>query len=302
MKNILSKLPAFEAAARHGSFVEAAQELHRSPAAISRQIRGLEEEIGLVLFERQHRRVSLSAEGAELLKSVELVMRLMDDALTALRPKPTGDAVRITTDLAFAHFWLLPRLGRLNTLVESSSFSVMASDSEGECLANRSDLPIAYGNGVWFGYKAHHLMDEVIFPVCSPTYLDTLGCPQAPGDLLRGTLLDVEGGPSTWVAWNEWLGHFSCRLSEDAERIAFSSLPWSIQLAQDGKGVALGWKYLVDPLIASGQLVRPIPHEMQTGRGYYVLEHQQSDYPDALKQAVSAILSIAKDPEKPVDP
>jgi len=296
MRTIFSKLPVFEAAGRLESFAKAADELHRSPAAVSRQVKMLEEHICAPLFVREHRRVQLTSEGTELMKTVQLVMRLMEDTLTSIGPKASNNAVRISTDLAFAHFWLLPRLGFINEAHAGTSVSVMASDVEEECLASRTDLPILYGSGIWPGYSAYPIMDEVIFPVCSAAYLETLGNPQEPEDLLRGTLLDVEGGPSTWVAWKEWLSHFSVDADQAQNRIAFSSLPWSVQLAQDNKGIALGWKYLVDPLIETGQLVRPIPQELVTGRGYYILEHTKQSRSETSAKIIQTLIDSARKP------
>lgn len=267
----LSNLPTFEAAARLQSFTLAAEELNLSQAAVSRQIKLLEDRLGLSLFERHHRAVVLTQNGQELHRTVGIALRLIGDTVEGLRPEKEQGSVNIATDLALAHFWLIPRLDFFQKSVRSLSISVTASDLEDECLANNVDLPILYGDGNWPGYESRHLLDEEIFPVCSQAYLDTLGTVSEPADLLHGKLLHVSGGPTTWVNWYEWLATMDVDVPKDNVGMELNSLPWSIQAACAGQGIALGWRYLVDDLLANGTLVRPIPHSMRTDRSYYLL-------------------------------
>ncbi len=267
----LSNLPTFDAAARHESFALAAKEMNLSQAAVSRQIKTLEDHLHTQLFVRSHRAVRLTKHGEELHQTVQLVLRLLGESIRNFGPRPDNTSIRIASDLAFAHFWLLPRLAQIQEAAGRMSISVMASDDEDECLADAVDISLAYGDGNWPGFTAHPLLEEDIFPVCSPGYLSSLGAVRKPADLLRGSFLHVGGGPATWVGWHEWFSHFNVEFSDVNKAFEFNSMPWSIQFACAGKGIALGWKHLLDDLLNDGSLVRPIPDSIRTGRKYYVL-------------------------------
>lgn len=267
----LSTLPAFDAAAKHESFLAAAEELNLSQAAISRQIKNLEDQMGVVLFERSHRSVRLTRHGSELYKSVSVALRLIGETVSNIRPDKENHSVRIATDLALAHFWLIPRLDQFQSIGDGISISVTASDNEQDCLGPKVDLPILYGNGDWPGYDARPILDEEVYPVCNKEYLEKLGPVFEPHDLLKGDLLHTDAGPDNWVRWPEWMANFEVKVERDKPIMDFDSLPWSIQAAAEGKGIALGWKHLVDNLVTSGTLLRPIPHTVKTKRMYYML-------------------------------
>ncbi len=289
----LSKLPAFEAVGRLKSITRASHELHLSQAAVSRQISQLESRLGVTLFERGHRSISLTSTGEELYRSVSVALRLIRETVKGIRPQPHSGSINIATDLAFAHFWLIPRLDLFQKSVDGFALSVTASDIEEDCLKPEVDLPIVYGKGDWPGYVSRFLFEEEIFPVCSPGYLAQLENVTQPKDLLSGKLLHVSGGPTTWVNWNEWLSHHDVEIPADNRRTEFNSLPWTIQAACSGQGIALGWKYLCDDLLASETLIRPIPEVLRTDRNYYMLypvETKVSDDLDKIYQWISGFI------------
>lgn len=301
MRNLLplANLPAFEAAARLESFTLAGEELNLSQAAVSRQIKHLEERLGLALFERHHRAVRLTVNGEELYRTAGIALRLIGDTVKNLTPATAQDSINIATDLALAHFWLIPRLDFFQKSDEKVSMSITASDVEQECLRADVDLPILYGNGNWAGYDALHLLDEEIFPVCSPGYLDQLGPVHEPLDLLRGNLLHVIGGPTTWVNWYEWLANFHVDIPNDNTGIEMNSLPWTIQAACAGRGIALGWRYLLDDLLESGTLVRPVSHTLKTDRSYYFLIRHGSPYRHEFDEIYRFLRSHIEDTTQP---
>lgn len=273
MKNRLplSNLQAFDAAARHASFAAAAQELNLSQAAISRQIKTLETHLDTALFHRSHRAVHLTAKGSELHQTVQLSLRLLGESFRSVRGRSDPDAIHLASDLSLAHFWLLPRLSRLQDIAGKTRISIMASDQEEECLADTIDIAIAYGTGRWPGFDSRLLIGEEVFAVCSPAYLDRLGPVAAPEDLLRGTFLHVVGGPSHWIDWPELFAGLGAGFDGGQGALEFNSMPLSIQAACAGQGIALGWKYLLDDLLESGSLVRPLPQAYRTDRGYHLL-------------------------------
>jgi len=273
MKNRLplSNLQAFDAAARHESFATAAKELNLSQAAVSRQIKSLESHLDTALFRRTHRAVHLTEKGSELHQTVQLTLRLLGKSFRSVRGRSDQDAIHLASDLSLTHFWLLPRLSRLQDIAGKTRISIMASDEEEECLSDTIDIAVAYGVGHWPGFDSRLLIDEEVFPVCSPAYQERLGTLNTPEDLLRGTFLHVVGGPPHWVDWPELFAGLGASFDGGEGALEFNSMPLSIQAACAGQGIALGWKYLLDDLLDSGSLVRPIPHVYRTERGYHVL-------------------------------
>ncbi|MEO0752333.1 MAG: LysR substrate-binding domain-containing protein, partial [Pseudomonadota bacterium] len=267
----LSNLQAFDAAARHESFAAAAEELNLSQAAVSRQIKTLESHLDAALFRRSHRAVHLTAKGSELHQTVQLSLRLLRESFRSVRRRSDHDTIHLASDLSLTHFWLLPRLSRLQDIAGKTRISIMASDQEEECLADTIDIAVAYGNGHWPGFDSRLLIEEEVFPVCSPAYLERLGPLSKPEDLLRGTFLHVVDGPSHWVDWPELFAGLGVRFDGGGGALEFNSMPLSIQAACAGQGIALGWKYLLDDLLDSGSLVRPVPNVYRTERGYHVL-------------------------------
>lgn len=267
----LATLPVFEAAAKHQSFAHAAVELNLSQAAVSRQIKQLEERLGVSLFERGHRSVRLTEAGERLQRAATVALGLLRETARSLKPDAPTGALNVATDLAFAHFWLVPRLGNFQKKNDGLSVYVMTSDDERECLRQNIDLAILYGDGNWPGHESRFLMDEEIYPVCGRDYFEGRAMPAEPSDLLREPLLDVVGGPWTWITWPQWMAEHGVEFPPGTPSIEFNTLPWAIQATCAGQGITLGWKHLCDDLLASGTLIRPIPHSMTTDRGYYAV-------------------------------
>src|SRR5690606_2107251 len=136
------------------------QELNLSAAAVSRQIKSLEERLKVPLFQRSHRKVHLTKAGEELLHTTQLMMRLMRDTTRKFEPRAKGRQIRIATDLAFAHFWLLPRLVSIQEAIGATIISVIASDDVDACLSDSVDIPIVYGGADWTGFNAEYLLEE----------------------------------------------------------------------------------------------------------------------------------------------
>jgi DNA-binding transcriptional LysR family regulator len=153
----------------------------------------------------------------------------------------------------------------------------MASDQDAECLAETVDLAILRGDGNWKGFDAQLLFGEVIFPVCAPAFLaqnpeiaDLVNLADAP-------LIEVSNNHPEWMNWQAWLQNMGQAAPRLDRATVFNSYPLSIAAAVDGVGIALGWGDLVDPLLGSGRLVRPLgPVEICTNFGYYLLTPQHT--------------------------
>lgn len=268
----LKALVPFEAAARLESLTRAAEELHLTQAAISRQIRLLEEALDCRLFIRHHRNVRPTQEGRELYHTVAMALAHIGRAADQIRPCDSHRAkVTVATDQAVAVLWLLPRIGEFRAQNPDIDIRLVASDEDRQCLATEVDVAVIHGDGEWQDHNADLLFDEEIFPVCSPEYIRLQGSIDSVSDLVTHQLIDLEDDHWKWTDWGIWLTEKSIELPTSRQRLSINSYPLVIDAACRSHGVALGWKYLVDEEISKGRLIRPIEASLTTGYGYYVL-------------------------------
>jgi len=267
----LTGLVAFESAGRHCNFSRAADELCVTQAAVSRQIRALEDQLGLTLFERLHRCVALTEDGQRLHRAVSYGFDHIADAITQLHNMRAGAQVNVGANNAVAFYWLRPRLAAFQEDHPDVRLGVFAADTDAPFGDGELDIAIRYGNGVWPDAAAELLFEEALFPVCAPAYLERAGALSRPEDLLDHTLLYMEPQGPEWVTWSEWLRAQNVRPGEAlTPGLTFNSFPLLLQAALDGEGIALGTEHLLDPLLADGRLTRPLDATYRTGRGYYI--------------------------------
>src|SRR5262249_33625256 len=153
---------------------------------------------------------------------------------------------------------LMPRLSEFNAEHPDIQLRLISSDSLGELADEQLDLGIRYGTGNWSDVKATRMFDGEVFPVCSPALLERFPIPAGISDLGTLPLLEMEVVDPTWTSWESWRAALSApRLN--SRRLRFNNYPLLIQSAIAGQGLALGWRYLVDDALNSGQLIRPFP-------------------------------------------
>lgn len=268
----LGTLVAFEAAARNLSFTLAATELHLTQAAISRQIRLLEEDLGLRLFVRANRAVTLTPDGRDLQHTVSLALGHIANGAEQIRS--TGGERRLTigADQSIAALWLVPRLDGFRRNNPDILVRMVVSDDDAECLADHVDLSLIHGDGSWPEYDATPLFSENIFPVCSPGYLARNGPIHTPADIARQILLALEDDHWDWMTWRVWLTENRVGLASEHHGMTINHYPLVLQAAAAGHGVALGWRHLVDDYLRDGRLVRPLGDlSVATDAGYHLL-------------------------------
>lgn len=267
----LDPLIAFEAAARLLSFTRAGEELHLSQAAISQQIRNLEESLQVKLFTRSHRAVQLTNAGREYQHTVVAILKQLAGATMDIQNVEITQQLVIGCDQSFATQWLNPRLSQLRLLLPAVRLRIIVSDEESETLGGEVQAAILHGDGQWPEFHALRLFDEEVFPVCSPDYDHQGAHEDWTGWLLQAQLIDLVDSHWNWMNWRLWLGGNDIDQPLANRNLQISSYPLVIDAACAGHGVALGWRYLVDDLIAQQRLVRPIAQSLQTDLGYYFI-------------------------------
>jgi len=268
----------FEAVARHRSFTLAADELCLTQSAVSRQIKALEDALALRLFRRLHRAIELTAEGQRLFESVTRALEDVSTCLAELGAAAKVPQITVCASVAFAWFWLMPRLERFGVLQPDVDLRVLATDQPVLPGAGEVDVAILFGSGQWEGLKAQLLFGERVYPVCSPGYKRDHPALRRPEDLLDQTLLHLEyGKPSLGgVDWRTWLLRQGVNGQPVRRGMRFNSYPMVLQAAEAGHGVALGWSYITDPLLAEGRLVCPVERTLETLDGYYLCTSKEA--------------------------
>ena len=266
----LNGLRAFEAAARHLSFTLAASELNVTQTAISHQIRRLEEELGIRLFVRQNRALTLTPEARDYLPGVRAAFNDLRLATDRLLRKDDDKVLTVSTLASLAAKWLLPRLTDFQEHHPGIDVRITTSTSLVDFQRDDVDAAIRYGRGQWPGLRADWLMADELFPVCSPSLLrgdKPLRCPE---DLKSHMLLHTSNANSD--DWRLWLT--AAGLPADIARqpgITFDMIFMTIQAAIDGIGVAMGRTSYVRDDIAKGRLVVPFKIALPADAGFYLV-------------------------------
>lgn len=263
----LNSLRVFEAAGRHLSFTRAATELHVTQAAVSHQIKALEEYLGMPLFKRMNRALVLTEAGQTYLPSVRRTLEELREATERLLKRDAGGVLTVSVLPSFAARWLVPRLGRFQRQHPEINIRLAPTKTLTDFGEGDVDLAIRYGRGYYPGLRADRFMTEDIFPVCSPELLDSDTPLRSPADLRHHHLLHDDDH----VVWRDWLAATGIK-GIDADRGTFfvdSSL--LVQAAVAGQGVALARSVLVRDELAAGRLVKPFELSLPAEFAYYIV-------------------------------
>lgn len=268
----LSQLHTFEAVARRLSFTAAADELCLTQSAVSRQIKAVEQDLGKALFVRKHRSIELSPEGRHLFDAVTRGLEEIASGVMAVRSASEPPQITVAASVAFAYYWLMPRLERFSAQHPDIDLRVLASDQMIDLRQGDVDVAVLYGEGTWAGVNAYALFGERVYPVCSAGYLATHRALLRASDLLDQTLIHLDGGGNIWGAmdWKVWLARQGVSGQPVRRGIRLNSYPMVLQGAEAGHGVALGWSYITDPMLRDGRLVCPVDAPLETPNSYYI--------------------------------
>lgn len=271
----MSALATFEAAARLTSFTLAAAELGVTQAAVSRQIKGLEDDLNTRLFVRANRRVVLTTAGAALSANVSAAFGSMAEMIETIRQPHAVDTVTLGATLAFGHFWILPRLTSFRSAHPDIKLKLVADDSITDLRRDRLDVAIRFGKPPFADGHSIASTPDFVFPVCSPKLLQAYGMTAEGAELLRLPLIASDIVNPTWLTWRSWaqglgLGPAVGKAS-DLSRLRFNHYTDTIQAAVNGEGVALGWSVLLRGHLDEGRLVRLGTDVLTLDERYHVL-------------------------------
>ena len=263
----LNALKAFEAAARQLSFTRAAEELFVTQAAVSHQIKALEEHLGIKLFMRKNRSLLLTEEGQGYFYDIKDIFSQLLEATENFLAKGAKGALSVSLPPTVAIQWLVPRLNQFSELHPEIDVRIKAVDQEESSLTDDVDVAIYYGRGNWPNVSSDKLHTEYMIPVCSPVLMNDTKPLNTPLDLRHHTLLH----DMTRETLKDWMKSAGIKGVNVTHGPIFSHSSMVLQAAIHGQGVALGHSVLAKPEIDSGRLVCPFNEVLVSKNAYYVV-------------------------------
>src|ERR1700720_1360982 len=262
----LNALKAFEAAARHESFTRAAEELCVTQGAVSHQVKALEAELGIKLFNRERQRLVITDAGREYLNVVRDALDRIAVGTERLVQRQNAGVLTVSTSPDFAAKWLVHRLGRFAEAHPDIDLRVSATMHHVDFAREEVDLAVRHGDGKWPGLDAVRLCSERLFPVCSPKLVTGRNRIKTAADLLKFPLLHL----NDWTTWARW---FEAAGIGDpvAHGPSVNQASMLIDLAVDGQGVALARTVLAAWDLLNGRLVRPIQVSLRMSNTYWIV-------------------------------
>jgi LysR family glycine cleavage system transcriptional activator len=263
----LNAARAFEAAARHLSFTRAAAELFVTQAAISHQVKALEEHLGLKLFRRLPRRVLLTDEGQRYARALTDAFTRLADATARLHAPVQRRILTVSVLPSFAARWLVPRLGRFRAQHPNIDVRLAPQTEPADFAHDDVDIGIRFGLGRYPGLRTDRLLGDETFPVCSPRLCRGRRALRSAADLRHHVLLHDERHDE----WRAWLLAAGVTDVDATRGPIFTDASMLVQAAVEGQGVALARRVLAEEELARGNLVRPFALSLPSARAYFVV-------------------------------
>ena len=287
----LNALRAFRVAATTLSFTQTAQQLHVTQAAISHQVKALEEFLGMPLFLRGNRSLELTEAGRQYLPYVDEAFNTLQQGTELLMQDDRLPILTVSVMPSFATRWLVPRVGLFIKANPEIEFRLAPSRSLTHFGRDNVDIAIRHGGGKYPGLKSIHLLDEQIYPVCSPRLTSGRHALKKPDDLRHHVLLHDEGHGD----WRAWLVAAGATRVDASKGPVYTDSSMAVQSAIEGDGVALARSQLVKDDLARGLLVRPFDISQPSRFAYYIVypldrpvTPQMRAFIDWLKEQVAA--------------
>lgn len=293
---MLRSIQAFEAAARHGNFGKAAEELGVTPAAVGQHVRSLEAWTGTKLFKRQgsgSNRLLLTERGAAALIDFKAGLDRVALGLDELRINRSSRPLIVTASHSFVSCWLLPRLPDFSARHPRIELRLEVNDGLIDIEGGDADVGLRFGAGTWGDLIAHKLLDEEVFPVCSPAWAERYKGMALAEIFASSVLIQDKSIPHLKIfpTWDEWLSKIGASPGASEKRLEINSSATVIQAAVGGQGIALARRAFVESELRNGRLVR-LAEEVtwSLGWNYYVVHRAD----DAKREAVRAFVAWAQ--------
>jgi LysR family transcriptional regulator, glycine cleavage system transcriptional activator len=263
----LNALRAFEAAARHESFTRAAEELCVTQGAVSHQVKALEAELGIKLFNRERQRLVITGAGRDYLAVVRDALDRIAVGTERLMQRQSSGVLTVSTSPDFAAKWLVHRLGRFGEAHPEIDLRISATMHHVDFAREDVDLAVRHGDGNWPGHDVTRLSSEQLFAVCSPKLLAGRQRLAKPADVMKFPLLHLDDRK----AWSKWLEAAGVAHVESSQGPVLNRASMVLDAAVDGQGIALARTTLAAWDLISGRLVRPFADSLRLSRTYWIV-------------------------------
>ncbi|HEX2115501.1 MAG TPA: transcriptional regulator GcvA [Alphaproteobacteria bacterium] len=263
----LNAIKAFEAAARHESFTRAAEELCVTQGAVSHQVKGLEAELGIKLFNRERQRLIITDAGRDYLSVVRDALDRIAVGTERLLQRQSAGALTVSTSPDFAAKWLVHRLGRFSEKHSEIDLRISATMHHVDFAREDVDMAVRHGDGNWPGLDVVRLCSEQLFAVCSPKLRVGRQRMTKPADLLKFPLLHLDDRNN----WSKWLEAAGVPNADVSHGPVLNRASMAIDAAVDGQGVALARTSLAAWDLINGRLVRPFPIALRLSKMYWIV-------------------------------
>ncbi len=263
-----ASLRAFEAAARHNSFKLAAEDICLSPSAISHQVRSLEEQLGVNLFNREKGKIKLTDPGAVYLDKLQGIFDQLDLATREISKRGKRSSLVVNLLPSMASCWLLPRLPVFQATNPGVDIKLLGSFAPLEFSSDDIDLAIRYGSGDWTGLHSDFLFNDELFLICSPQQAPSLPPPERLHELSEHTLIHCSLHPNEWQQWFEMAGSGELEIKR---RIDLDSRSLVLDAVAGDLGIAIGRTPFTDDYIESERVCDPYHLRLRSDKGYYLV-------------------------------
>ncbi|MER8417519.1 LysR substrate-binding domain-containing protein [Mesorhizobium sp. M1329] len=267
----LNYLVAFEAAAKHSNFTEAAQALNVSRAAISYQVKAIESFVGKPLFHRLNRSVRLTPEGEKMFTVVSRSLEEILDVVLAIENDPQENTVTVTTTTGFSTYWLLPRVGSFRAAFPDIEINLIVADRYIDIDEENVDVAIRYFRDDLIDPSARFLLKQQVAPTCSSTYRTSLKSNSGAEELLSERLIYLEGRKyDARSKWRSWFRQNGIHVSKLPAGITVDNYANLIQACEAGEGFALLGPPLITEQVRTGTLVQPLKFGLMSIGSFYL--------------------------------
>ena len=267
----LKAVRAFEACYRLGSYTRAARELNVHQPAISHQIRRLETDLGVKLFEKRGAAMAPTDHATHYYRTVSTALGDIERASVRLRRQSRDGSVTLATYPGIASFWVLPRLSRLKARSPQTVVRVITAELDAHISLDEVDCAILFGRGDWPGFDSRLVIGERILPVAAPKLAAELTDASMADLLETGPLIHLEDPEHRWFTWRDWQAHFAPYTVALDQSIVVTNHGVAIHQALQGNGIALGWTGMINDLLNCEVLTAMHHTPLTSPRGYHFL-------------------------------
>lgn len=284
MRRVLPSLPSltiFEASARHSSFTRAAEELNMTQGAVSKQVRALEDFLGLHLFERVRQRIVLTQVGQLYLGKVREALEIMESAtMEALAAQGEDGILNIATLPTFGTRWLAPRISRFMAQHPRITLYISARSWPFDLVEENVDVAVYFGESPWPGGPSDRLMEDEVIAVCAPALVSPAGPLCVLEDIAEVDLLHHRARPR---AWKDWLQSHGETQINPFRGLRFEQFEMIIQATVSGLGMALVPRFMIETELSAGSLVMPFGRPMKSPQHYYLVYPERKQHLPAVQ-------------------